>query len=68
MSVDHPLKKETQHHFPPGPGSRSLLFALLVKLHQLRIAIAQLDWKIKGVCCFPQSLPVSGLEVAIHGR
>ena len=68
MSVDHPLKDETQHFLPPGSGSRSPLFALLVKLQQLRIAIALLNWQVYGVNCLPQSLPVPGLEVALHGR
>ena len=68
MSVDHPLNNETQHSLPPGSGSRSPLFALLLKPCQLRIALTLFDWQVQGVSCFPQSLPVPGFELAIHGR
>ena len=68
MPVDHPLKDEMHHFLSPGPGSYSPLFALLVKLRQLRIAIALLDQQVHGVGRFSQSLPVPGIEVAIYGR
>ena len=65
--VDHPLKDETQPFFIPGSGLRSPLFALLVKLGQLRIAIALLGRKIYRVSRFPQNLSMLCLEVAIRG-
>ena len=67
MSVDHPLKDKAQYSFPSGSGSRSPLFAPLVNPRQLRIAIALLGRQINGVGCFPQSLSMRGLEVAVRG-
>ena len=67
VSVDHPLKDKAQYGFPSESGSRSPLFALLVNPRQLRIAIALLGRQINGVCCFPQSLSMPGLEVSVRG-
>ena len=53
MSFNNPLKDETQHGFPPGSGSQSSLLALLVKLRQLRIAIALLGRQMYGVGRLP---------------
>ena len=53
VSVDHPLKDKAQYGFLSGLGSLSPLFALLVNLRQIRIAIAVLGRQINVVGCFP---------------
>ena len=68
ISVDNPLNDKNQHFLPPWSGSRSPLFALLTKLHQIRIAITLLDWQVYGMGRLPQILPVPGIELAIHIR
>ena len=68
MSVDHPLKDETQHGLLPGSGSRSPPFALLIQLRRLRISSALLYRQVYGVFCFLQSLPMPSVVVVIQGR
>ena len=68
MSVEHPLKDETQHGHPPGPGLRSPPFALLIQLRRLRISSALLYRQVYGVGCFLQSLPMPSFVVVIQGR
>ena len=67
MALNPYLTDETQQGFLPEPGSRSPMLALLIKLRQLRIAIALLGRQIYGVGIFPQNLSKTGLKVAVHG-